>query len=94
METILDDEVTEVAEPTESAATESETTGTWDTDSESTQSEVGKEEVVYRIIGRVHLSTGYLKDLKPTYLIFSKPPDGSECIDITMSIHTLAHLTS
>jgi len=80
-----------VDEPTKS---ESEVTELWDTESGHTLSEARQPESLYRIIGRVHLSTGYLKNLEPTYRKLNKPLEGSECIDITMNIHTLAHLTS
>jgi hypothetical protein len=83
-----------VDEPTKSEAAESEVTEQWVSESDDTQSEVRQSESIYRIIGRAHLSTGYLENLEPTYHKWNEPPEDSECIDITMSIHTLAHLTS
>jgi hypothetical protein len=83
-----------VDEPTKSEAAESEVTEQSVSESDDTQSEVRQSESIYRIIGRAHLSTGYLKNLKPIYHKWNEPPEDSECIDIIMSIHTLAHLTS
>jgi len=83
-----------VDEPTKSGAAESEVTEQSVSESDDTQSEVRQSESIYRIIGRAHLSTGYLKNLKPIHHKWNEPPEDSECMDITMSIHTLAHLTS
>jgi hypothetical protein len=89
-----------VSKGTDSEAAESEVQESWSLEPDGTEAELRRPEAVeydepiYRIIGRVHLSTGYLKDLEPTYRKFNKPPNGSTCIDIAMSIHTQAHLTS
>jgi hypothetical protein len=89
-----------VSRGTDSDAVESEVKESWSLEPEGTEAErrqpsaVEYDEPIYRIIGRVHLSTEYLKDLEPTYRKFNKSPDGSTCIDIAMSIYTLAHLTS
>ena len=89
-----------VSRGTDSEATESEIKESSSIEPDGTEAELRQpaaveyDESIYRIIGRAHLSTGYLKDLEPTYRKFNKPPDGSTCIDIAMSIHTLAHLTS
>jgi hypothetical protein len=83
-----------VDEPTKSEAVEPEVTEQSVSESDDTQSEVRQSESIYRIIGRAHLSTGYLKNLKPIHHKWNEPPEDSECMDITMSIHTLAYLTS
>jgi len=48
---------------------------------------------VYRVIGKLYLSTGYLNDLKPVYRKFNEPIKGSQTMLIEMDIKTLSILT-
>jgi hypothetical protein len=48
---------------------------------------------VYRVIGKLYLSTGYLRGLKPVYGNFNKPIKGSQTMLIEMDIKTLSILT-
>jgi hypothetical protein len=48
---------------------------------------------VYRVIGKLYLSTGYLRDLKPLYRKFNEPIKGSQTMLIEMDIKTLSILT-
>ncbi|KIM99212.1 hypothetical protein OIDMADRAFT_30836 [Oidiodendron maius Zn] len=49
---------------------------------------------IYRIVGRAHLSTGYLTDdLAPKFLPWKKPIKGARTMDIQLDIPTLAFLT-
>ncbi len=47
----------------------------------------------YRIVGRVHLSTGLLKDLKPIYVKWNNPIKNAEVMHIQMGINTLGVLS-
>jgi hypothetical protein len=47
----------------------------------------------YRVIGKLYLSTGYLRDLKPVYRNFNKPIKGSQTMLIEIDIKTLSILT-
>lgn len=47
----------------------------------------------YRIVGRVHLSTGSLRDLKPVYVDWKDPIENAQVIYIKMDINTLRLLT-
>jgi hypothetical protein len=47
---------------------------------------------VYRVIGKLYLSTGYLENLKPVYRNFIKPEEGSATTLIEMDIKTLSIL--
>jgi hypothetical protein len=48
---------------------------------------------VYRVIGKLYLSTGSLVDLKPVYRNFNEPIKGSQTMLIEMDIKTLSILT-
>jgi hypothetical protein len=48
---------------------------------------------VYRVIGKLYLSTGYLENLKPVYRNFIKPEERSATMLIEMDIKTLSILT-
>jgi hypothetical protein len=48
---------------------------------------------VYRVIGKLYLSTGYLKNLEPVYRNFNEPIEGSATMLIEMDIKTLSILT-
>lgn len=48
---------------------------------------------VYRVIGKLYLSTGYLENLKPVYRNFNEPKEGSATMLIEMDIKTLSILT-
>jgi hypothetical protein len=49
---------------------------------------------VYRIVGRLHLSTGYLKSLKPIYLRWIEPVQRADTVRIEMDIRTLSRFTA
>jgi hypothetical protein len=51
------------------------------------------EKEVYRVIGKLHLSTGYLENLKPVYKEWNDPVEGAEMMVIDMEIETLCVLT-
>jgi hypothetical protein len=48
---------------------------------------------VYRVIGKLYLSTGYLRNLEPVYRNFNEPIEGSPTMLIEMDIKTLSILT-
>jgi hypothetical protein len=52
-----------------------------------------KDTSIYRLIGRVDLSMGYLDDLKPKYREPDELPQGTEAMIIQMDIKTLSVLT-
>jgi hypothetical protein len=51
------------------------------------------EKDVYRVIGKLHLSTGYLENLKPVYKEWNNPVEGAEIMVIDIEIKTLCALT-
>jgi hypothetical protein len=51
------------------------------------------ETEIYRVVGRLHLNAGSLKDLKPVYLEWIDPSSGAESVLIQMDIKTLSALT-
>ena len=52
------------------------------------------ESGVYRIVGRIHLSTGYLRNLEPVYRDWVKPVKLADTIRIEMDVRTLYKLTA
>jgi len=48
---------------------------------------------IYRVVGRLDLFTGFLRDLEPVYLKFSEPDAGTETLIIQMDIKILSVLT-
>ena len=49
---------------------------------------------IYRVVGRAHLSTGYLTDdMAPRFLPWKEPMKGARTMDIQLDIRTLAFLT-
>jgi hypothetical protein len=52
------------------------------------------ESGVYRIVGRVHLSTGYLRNLEPVYRDWIEPVKRADTIRIEMDVRALYKLTA
>jgi hypothetical protein len=52
------------------------------------------ESGIYRIVGRVHLSTGYLRNLEPVYRDWVEPVKQADTIRIEMDVRTLYKLTA
>jgi len=48
---------------------------------------------IYRVVGRLDLFAGFLRDLEPVCLEFSEPYVGTETLIIQMDIKTLSVLT-
>jgi hypothetical protein len=57
------------------------------------QEDEGDESNVYRVIGRVDLSTAYLESLVPQYHEWHKPPRGTRTMILQMDLRTLSLLT-
>jgi hypothetical protein len=52
------------------------------------------ESGIYRVVGRLYLSTGYLRNIEAVYRDWIEPIQGADTVRIEMDIRTLAKLTA